>query len=176
MLKRETDYVSLVKCLPLNATSGLESDCCAGVIVFTCVCTRNMCECFCTGQLNVSIWKHKDVYLCVFVLKCVFAALFLLTIHLQPSHPSICRLPSPPYHLSSSPLHSSHPFLLSHTSLIPSATRPLLSHFIPVTYSQSRFRHYHTATGKQTWQNKHAQYLLQVLNGSLLSAFVCTSK
>lgn len=32
---------------------------------------------------------------------CVFAVLFLLSVHLQQSYPSICRLHSPQYHLSS---------------------------------------------------------------------------
>ena len=56
-----------------------------------------------------------------------FGALFLLSIHLQGSHPSICRLPGPPYHLSSSLLHSSHPSLLSHTSLSRSFPYPTSS-------------------------------------------------
>ncbi len=114
------------------------SDClCAGVIVFTCVRMHQFVSLFIMVSLMCvyeCILVHLHMYVCVCVcvcvcmrgLKCVFGALFLLSIHLQRSHPSICRLPGPPYHLSSSLLHSSHPSLLSHTSLSLSPSTPLI--------------------------------------------------
>lgn len=83
-------------------------------------------EAFYNGYLNVCVYECIFC-ICVCMLKCVFGALFLLSIHLRQSHPSICRLPSPPYHLSSSLLHSSHPCLLSHTSLSHQAPHPTSS-------------------------------------------------
>ena len=123
--------VSEMKCYGLNVCTWMLC-LCASVIVFTCACTHQFGSIFIMVSLIhacvcVCVWIHLGVCAYVRVLKCVFGALFLLSIHLQGSHPSICRLPGPPYHLSSSLLHSSHPSLLSHTSLSLSPPYPTSS-------------------------------------------------
>lgn len=102
-------------------------------------------HCIMVAFFTVHVWMDIGVSAYVCVHRCVFAALFLLSIHLQQRHPSICRLPNPPYHLSSSFVHSSHPSLLSHTYLSLSLSHQApLSYFIPVTDSLSHVRHYRT--------------------------------
>lgn len=73
--------------------------------------------CVCPSRVPVCVLRLSCVCDLESALKCVFSALFLLSIHLQQSDPSICRLHSPSYHLSSSFLLSSNLSSRSHTFL-----------------------------------------------------------
>lgn len=96
--------------------------------MFICIIISESGDTVCIMYFSIVGMRHTYMFVCkcvcVCVLMCVFASLFLLSIHLQRSNPSICRLPSPTYHLSSFLSHSSHPILLYHLSLFSHQASP----------------------------------------------------
>ena len=156
--------VSEMKCYGLNVCTWMLC-LCASVIVFTCACTHQfgsiftmvslICVCVCAC---VCVWIHLGLCAYVCVLKCVFRSSVSAqypsagkpSINLSTPRPTVSPFLFPLAFLPSFPF-------ISHLtlSLLP------LSYFIPVTYSRSHFRHYHTTLppSKKKRKNMRARWV-----------------